>query len=144
MTRKIKVYLNTIEDLTKALKDGKTVYYDCDDEEEMEIKLVNGLLVQKYEEVYYVGPGDLKFDTNEFYIKEKEPLKIEVGEFYKTRNGKKVICAYKSKHEKDGRPYFFSSVGGDELFSTWTAENGFCSGNEKEIYKRDIVDYWED
>lgn len=136
--KEMKKYLNTVEELTQALSEGKTVYCDYDDEGVMEIKLVNGILVQKYEEVFYISPGDLEFDTNEFYLKEKEPLKIEVGKFYKTRSGVKVICV--KKPSERGYSCCFAVLGQERIIST-TAKGEFVEGEER---AGDIVDYWED
>lgn len=137
--KQIKVYLNTVEDLTKALNEGKTLI----DDNNNKYKKINSILVCFLPSGAYINGDILCVNQRKYYYEEKEPLKIEVGKFYKTRDGKKVICAYKSKSAKDVRPYFFSSVGGDEIFSMWTTGNGFCRDEEK-TYKEDIVDYWED
>ena len=140
--KEMKKYLNTVEELTQALSEGKTVYCDYDDEGVMEIKLVNGILVQKYEDVFYISPGDLEFDTNEFYLKEKGTLKIEIGKFYKTRSGKKVICVFKDACNK--QPFLFSEIGGEHVNSFWTGEEGRYYYQSTTESEEDIVDYWED
>ena len=84
MTKETKVYLNKVEDLTKALSEGKTVYAMdefCDGESKLE--LINNILVRKDLDDEILIDGTIYFKTKAFYLKEKEPLKIEVGKFYK-------------------------------------------------------------
>lgn len=57
-----KIYLKTAEEITKALKEGRTVYTDIYIDEkdkwitkQRESKLVNGLLVNNYEGVEYIS-----------------------------------------------------------------------------------------
>lgn len=133
-----KIYLNTIEDLTKALSEGKTVYCEIDDEGyKAQIKLINGILVQKqYDNDIYINAGDLIFEENAYYVKVKEPLKFEWGKFYKTANGKKAL--YYAEHKDDkGNPLYFFCVDKCEEFRT--------NSLGKDIdFDNDIVDYWED
>lgn len=147
-----KVYLSGIQEITKALKDGKVVFEEDTANKVAKyraIRLINGILISSY-----VGKTHVSIFMNDyiclnggdskFYYEGKAPIKLEVGKFYKTRDGEKVICVFKSTNEDDGRPYFFSSVGGDGPFSMWTTEDGFCSENAKEKFKNDVVDYWEE
>lgn len=139
-----KLYLNTIEDFTKALNEHEVVYARNGlTGGETKFEIVNNLLVRDDNDGQISVGGSITFMKNAYYLKEKEPLKIEVGKFYKTRDGKKVICAYKSKEKGDSRPYFFSSVGKDDLFTIWVTENGRYLEDKEETCKRDIVGYWE-
>lgn len=139
-----KVYLNTAEEILDALQKGEAVYEDITGGN-IKYKMYNGVMVSEYSPKgsKFINSGTIFVENNRYYVYEKEPIKLEVGKFYKTRDGKKAICAYKTKSAKDDRPYFFSSVGGDEIFSMWTTRNGFCKDEER-TYNEDIVDYWED
>lgn len=147
-----KVYLSGIQEITKALKDGKVVFEEYPSNHTYRhraIRLINGILISSYvgktnNSIFMNDYICLNSEDTKFYYEEKEPVKLEVGKFYKTRDGEKVICVFKSTNEDDNRPYFFSSVGGDGPFSMWTTEDGFCSENAKEKFKNDVVDYWED
>lgn len=81
----MKKYLKTPEEVISALKAGKTVYSDCG-----KYKMIDGFIV-------YEGGGICNINANltlleSPFVKEAEPLKIEVGKFYKTRDGKKARC----------------------------------------------------
>lgn len=116
----MKKYLKTPEEVTSALKEGKVVL----DRTGNKYKSINGFIA-----VSYIGGGwglNAFIGNNEgFYIKEPEPLKLEVDKFYKTRDGRKawvaectdkkgafpfVVAAQKEYNmyrvAKDGRRYF--------------------------------------
>ena len=80
-----KVYLETPEAVIKALKDGKEVR----DKYGSICKLVDGIIISKLNDFFEIGKPIRS--VNKPYILEEEPLKIEVGKFYKTRCGKKAI-----------------------------------------------------
>lgn len=142
----MKVYLNTAEEFIKALVEGKTMYEDfCTTEKFRTIKFVNGICVSKYHNGLTVINEFFRIDEERnFYYEEKEPIKLEVGKFYKTRDGDKVCCFYKYKtnyefnwafikvNEQPDRAIFKSRDNGRQ----WQSENAYHSN--------DIVDYWED
>ena len=144
MIRENKVYLNTIDDIINALNDGKTVFmeYTGDDDDinhNSKIKCFNGILIQETENNnVYLNPGDLSLTRYRFYIKGKKPLKIEVGKFYKTRSGVKVICV--NKTSDSCYPCSFAVLGQTRIIDS-TAKGEFVTGEENAA---DIVDYWED
>lgn len=141
-----KVYLNTIEEAIKALRNGETVYndmYSCGDQPIYYMQ--DGVIISYYKESgrKYINSGSIEFKKDKFYCIEKEPIKLEVGKFYRTRDGEKVCCFYKYKtnyefnwafikvNEQPDRAIFKSRDDGRQ----WTSENAY-HGN-------DIVDYWE-
>lgn len=83
----MKKYLKTPEEVIKVLKEGKTVYSDCG-----EYRMIDGLIVfkSKIENLYTINENLLLQEN--LYIEEPEPFKIEVGKFYKTRDGNKARC----------------------------------------------------
>ena len=86
-----KVYLETPEAVIKALKAGKVIK----DEDGYSYKLVDGFIVAADKNDFIVG--DSIFSVNTPYTLEKEPLKIEVGKWYETRDHQKARCYYKGK-----------------------------------------------
>lgn len=70
------------------------------------------------------------------YVEEQEPLKIEVGNFYKTRNGKKAYCFYKEE-DKLYPNHIAIDNGNWDIYT----DDGltFCDEENPE----DIVGYWE-
>lgn len=105
-----KVYLETPEAVIKALKDGKEIK----DIGDFSYKMIDGFIVSKNKDgCFWVGDSVSSIDNP--YIEEKEPLKIEVGKFYKTRNGEKARC-------------FFKYINGGAVFAI-----DFCS----DIFKTD-------
>ena len=86
-----KVYLETPEAVIKALKDGKEVR----DKYGSICKLVDGIIISKLNDFFEIGKPIRS--VNKPYILEEEPLKIEVGKWYKTRDHQKARCYCKGK-----------------------------------------------
>lgn len=81
----MKKYLTTPEEVIKALKEGKKVK----SEDGWFYKLVDGIIVGVDE--FEGWKINLNLDLyDKIYIEETEPLKIEVGKFYKTKGNKKA------------------------------------------------------
>ena len=148
-----KVYLSGIQEITKALKDGKVVFEEDTDnkiDKYRAIRVINGILISSYignnhDSIFMNDYICLNGGGSKFYIEEKEPIKLEVGKFYKTRDGEKVCCFYKYKsnvydfnwafikvNEQPDRAIFKSRDNGRQ----WTSENAY--------HGDDIVDYWKE
>ena len=82
-----KVYLETPEEVIKALKEGKEIY----DVNNYSHKLIDGIIVAKKDNEYH-AICDCIYLEYKPYILEEEPLKIEVGEWYETRDHRKARC----------------------------------------------------
>ena len=84
MTKK---YLKTPEEVIDALQSGKTIR-----DHSSQWKLHKGFIVRK-------GANSDTWIVNDYvpsnydgiYVEEQEPLKLEVGKFYKTRDGKRLL-----------------------------------------------------
>ena len=87
----IKKHLNTPEEVIKALKEGKVIK----NENGYSYKLVDGFIVATAKNEFFVG--DTIFSYLRPYILEEEPLKIEVGKWYETRDHQKARCYCKGK-----------------------------------------------
>lgn len=87
-----KVYLETPEAVIKALKEGKVIK----DDNGYSYKLFDGFIVSTYKNHFIVGDNIFNID-NHPYILEEEPLKIEVGKWYETRDHQKARCYYSGK-----------------------------------------------
>lgn len=119
-----KVYLETPEAVIKALKEGKEVR----DKNHYSFKIVDGFIVATYDSNFYIGYTIAGQDKP--YILEEEPIKIEVGKFYKTKNGQKARC-------------FFTSIDGSAMFSI-DGYDTILNTNSNEKYLFDIIGPWED
>lgn len=80
----MKKYLKTEEEVTQALREGKTVQTN-----EMEYGIINNLIVGFDKIVREISINPAIRLSEKPYIEEPEPLKLEVGKFYKTRDGRK-------------------------------------------------------
>lgn len=80
----MKRYLKTPEEVIDALQDGKVVI----DGEGYNYKLYKGIIFWKYKNKWAVTPTTSCLYG--LYVNEPEPLKLEVGKFYKTRDGRKA------------------------------------------------------
>lgn len=103
----MKRYLKSPEEVIDALVAGKVV---CD-EDNSQWKLYKGFIVRKDNDsdIWVVNDHIYSILTG-LYVNEPKPLKIEVGKFYKTRDGEKVIVLSDECKEKD-YPYSVAVVG---------------------------------
>lgn len=128
-----KRYLKTPEEVSSALKEGKVVL----DRTGNTYKSINSFVV-----VRYVGGGwgiDPFIGSHEgLYIDEPEPLKLEVGKFYKTRDGRKawIIAYQQGKHY----PYIVAVLG---LADVCAVLGNGCYFDDKNCGK-DLVAPWEE
>lgn len=124
-----KVYLETPEAVIKALKEGKEVR----DKYGSICKLVDGIIISKLNNFFEIGKPIRS--VNKPYILEEEPLKIEVGKWYETRDRQKARC-----YRGDGRLFLFTidNVGN---FSTLINGNYNITGV---IANLDIIGPWEE
>ena len=87
-----KLYLETPEAVIKALKEGKVVKA-----KNVKYRLIDGIICSLNEDdgrtMWTVGNSI--FEYEDAYIDEPEPLKIEVGKWYETRDHQKARCYYK-------------------------------------------------
>ena len=99
-------YLNTPEEITAGLKEGKVVL----DRTGNKYKSINGFIVVSY---ISGGWGVDPFIGNHvgLYVDEPKPLKLEVGKFYKTRDGRKALVYGKYKETNEVYPYTVVVVG---------------------------------
>lgn len=128
----MKKYLKTQEEVTQALREGKTVQTN-----EMEYGIINNLIVgfDKIVREISINPA-IRLSENP-YINEIEPLKLEVDKFYETRDGRKAYIIEKSLNwgaypfrvatpkepgfyyvTKDGRR-FLGNADGTDLVAPW-------------------------
>ena len=85
----MKKYLNTPEEVIRALKEGKEVETDG-----YYYKMIDGVICHFDDEGWSVGMNIN--DAENPYIEEADSFKIEVGKFYRTKGNKKayVYLAY--------------------------------------------------
>ena len=126
----MKKFLKTPEEVVEALKEGKTVYSNCG-----KYRMIYGLVVYEESNLCLIN-ANLPLNEKPF-LKEAEPLKIEVGKFYKTRAGKKARC------------FFIDEVSArctiDGCFdSFWVSLKIGCSCSDVPKSDYDIIGPWEE
>lgn len=120
-----KVYLEIPEAVIKALKEGKVVK-----SKNVKYRLIDGINGRTMWTV-----GNSIFEYEDAYIDEPEPLKIEVGKFYKTRDGRKARC-----YDVDSVVCYFTI---DHCTCFTTDTNGiYWKGQEEDDL--DIIAPWEE
>lgn len=134
MTKK---YLNTPEEVVQALQAGKKVQTDY-----MEYWFSKGVFFSLNKKDGYVCiNSNVSFIPDCLYVEEQEVLKLEVGKFYKTREGLKVIVLYIDKNSTNGFPVRVAVV--DSQYASYhvkeTGEYANCSNS---VW--DIVAPWEE
>lgn len=131
-----KVYLNTPEEVIKALKDGKEIFLE--EGGAGKVKLIDGLFVKEWNDQFNINYTINLRDKP--YILEEEPLKIEVGKFYRTRRGDKVVCLC---HRGDYYIHRLNSY----IVGYWVYKTGRALFNgvpERTETDSDVVALWED
>lgn len=128
----MKRYLKTPEEVIDALQDGKVVI----DGEGYNYKLYKGIILWKYMNKWAVTPtiGYLYG----MYVDEPEPLKLEVGKFYKTRDGRKAWVV--SRQQDEHYPYIIAVLGKVDAYAV-TKDGRFY---DDKPYADDLVAPWEE
>ena len=126
-----KVYLETPEAVIKALKEGKEIK----DQYNNSFKIVDGFIVATYDDDFYIGYPIAELDKP--YILEEEPLKIEVGKFYKTRDGRKAWVV--SRQQDEHYPYIIAIL--DEVDAYAVTKDGRFYDDRP--YSFDLVGQWD-
>ena len=90
----MKKYLNSPEEVIKALKEGSIFesFSSGNTEKIKEIKLINGIIYTNEEVGYCINI----LSACKYYTEEPEPLKFEVNRAYKTKNGFKAFIFIKT------------------------------------------------
>lgn len=131
-----KRYLHTPEEVIDALQVGRKV-----ETESLEYKFINGILVaiSKTDKNWIVYPAISSSVIP--YINEPESLNLEVGKFYKTRRGNKVVClCYKCAE------YYIHKLNSYAV-GYWVDKTGrmlFHGIPERTETDSDVVELWED
>ena len=131
----MKRYLKTPEAVIKALKEGKVVK-----SKNVKYRLIDGIICSFHEEygrkMWTVCNSISEYEK--VYIDEPEPLKIEVGKFYKTRDGRKAfVCA----NTYTGLCWVVIIDSSADRTFCCTVDGMFCPGEENE---KDLVAPWKE
>ena len=130
----MKKYLKTPEEVIKALKDGKEVKSDFSGY----YKMIGGTVCHFFKNIWIINQGICS--TENPYIEEAKPLKLEVGKFYKNRAGRKHICCFIEKDQDDVYAIKFVDLeSGDIIITEPTGR--YLTTKETED---DIIGEWED
>lgn len=131
----MKKYLKTVEEVMRALKEGKTVKNENGDA----YVLKDGLIVQTFLGNLLSLNATIFFDENLYAEEPDEQLKIEVGKFYKTRDGRKAFVYANTDEEV----YYYWAVivnsGGGPF--RCTVDGRFCYSVKS---ANDLVASWEE
>lgn len=131
----MKRYLKTPEEVIDALQAGKKV-----ETEDLEYKFINGILVatSKTNKHWIVYPA--LSASIDHYINESKSLKLEVGKFYKTRNGRKAFVYAKTD---EGKYNCWAVIVNSIMGGTFccTANGEYTANKESE---NDLVEPWEE
>lgn len=136
MKRKIKNF----SDFMECIKAGKKV---TDNDDKLFYYFENGCICCKDKEGFvwyntYVDTNDL----SRIVVEEQEPLKIEVGKSYKTRDGIMARCFFA---DKSFRFFKFTIDGLSDVFETNSKGEHLIPGRfENEEMPNDIVGYGEE
>lgn len=131
MTKK---YLKTPEQVVQALKEGKTVKSDYG----YAYELKDNFIIQTFKEKIKSINTTIYFDED-YYIEKPEPLKLEVGKFYKTRSGKKAFV-YTRSSSPYSYPFYVVIIGKIDTYCCTV--DGKYSTNEESA--KDLVAPWEE
>lgn len=128
-----KVYLETPEAVIKALKEGKEVFLD--EGGAGKVVLIDGFCVKQWNDQFNINYTINLRDKP--YILEEEPFKIEVGKFYKTRDGRKAWVV--SRQQDEHYPYIIAVL--DEVDAYAVTKDGRFYDDRP--YSFDLVGEWD-
>ena len=131
-----KRYLKTPEGVMDALRDGKKI-----EAGDFEYRLVGEELIaiNKTDKSWAVNAGIYSDDIP--FIDEPEPLKLEVGNFYKTRAGLKVVVLHIDENSSDVCPVRVAVF--DNIYAPYCVkETGEYTNCSNSVW--DIVAPWEE
>lgn len=133
----MKRYLHTSEEVIDALKAGKVIR-----DKDSQWTLRDGFIVRKDANyASWVINDCISSNYAGIYVDEPEPLKLEVGKFYKTRDGRKAIVLNVVKD--DTRSCTVRVVVVDDTYDPYfVRKSGHLYKNEENVW--DIVAPWED
>ena len=126
-----KVYLETPEAVIKALKDGKEVFLD--EGGAGKVVLIDGFCVKQLN-----GQFNINYTINlrdKPCIFEEEPLKIEVGKWYETRDHQKARC-----YNFYNNSYFFTI----DNYTVFMTDIKGSFRRKQVISDLDIIGPWEE
>jgi len=87
----MKKQLNTMEEVIKALKEGKEVI----DNDNIKYKMIGGIICGNSN----INVSILYVDYKKYFIEVEEPIKFEINRAYKTRSGEKVYLCEMTDNE---------------------------------------------
>lgn len=132
-----KKYLKNDGEVIQALKEGHVL--KVENGGEGYIYMQDGFIVKNNNSGYHINYTINECDKPYYFI--ENPLKIEVGKFYKTRNGIKARCFFADSF----RFFKFTIDGLSDVFKTNIKGEHLIPGRfENEEMPNDIVDYWEE
>lgn len=138
----MKKYLNSVEEVVKALKEGKKIYdIECECYYYMEDNIIYGYYLKLKNIIMNdsIVFNNLK-ENPKFYTEEPEPLKFEVNRAYKTRNGDKVFLDSKSQIDGKNILLFVGMKQSAYYFAT-DIKGKYINAIE---HPHDIINYWEE
>ena len=126
----MKKYLNSLEEITKALKEGNDVF---DNGTNTYFKLVDGLLIRFENGKTYIG-AQIFFCPRTYYCYEEDPLKLEVGKLYKIRDSRKAfICLVNDE-------YVYGCIEHWSKLCKWNRDGGRVDGPDN----TDLIEEWRE
>lgn len=126
-----RVYLNTLEKVIKALKDGKEIFLE--EGGAGKVKLIDGFCVKQWHDQFNIN-YTINLRDKPYILLEEEPFKIEVGNWYETRYHQKARCFIVEKE----RCHFTI----DHYCHFFTNKDGVPLDNEMSGYN--IIGPWKD
>lgn len=131
----MKRYLKTPEEVIDALQAGKKI-----EAGDFEYRLVGEVFIaiNKTDKSWAVNAGIYSDDIP--FIDEPDPLKLEVGKFYKTRDGRKAFVYTKTD---EGKYNCWVVIVNSDVGGTFccTANGEYTANKESE---KDLVEPWEE
>ena len=129
-----KRYLKTPEEVIDALQDGKEIH----DSEGRVWKLYNGCAIRKDKSGFWSVNTPINAHFDGLYAYDTEPLKLEVGKFYKTRDGRKAWIVEGTMDDT-----FPFRVAAQKEYAVYTVtEEGKCFSED--MSGSDLVAPWEE
>lgn len=121
-------YLNSLEEITKALKEGREVFEDGAD---TSFRIVDGLLIRFNSGKIFIG-AQIIFCPRNYYCYKEDPLKLETGRSYRIKDSRKAFICWTDEE------YAYGCIEHWSKLCKWNREGGRADGPGN----TDIIEEW--
>ena len=123
-------YLNSLEEIAKALKEGNDVF---EAGSTASFRIVDGLLTRFEDGKIFIG-AQIIFRHGTYYCYEEDPLKLETGRSYRIKDSRRAFICWTDDE------YAYGCIEHWSKLCKWNREGGRADGPGN----TDIIEEWRE